>query len=965
MSTLLAAGRADLSVALPHRWLIVAAVLLGALGLAAFVGWALDLSILVQPLAGFPAFRPHFALGLALSGLSLWALAKRHRAIAATGGVALVLLGLSATMGMVWDHWSLHATPPLARESVPALARGLILLLAGIAVLLTGLTPWWGSLWNIVGLAGVTLMALSVMMFTARLLGLVEGSENPMSLLLGAAPQIILGAFAIGLVFTRAAWRDVGISQAPPAWVPWAIGFGALLALVLVWRALLLNESENLRHVVQAATSTAAARVVGPIEASLVTVDQLAARTLDPARPVWSPESASSRTPVGLVGLVTSGTTGAIVGANPPNVWATFDRMAVEAGLSRLAGATWPDRAPHHLRLGRERFAVAVPIYAGDRYVGFAVGLIELQLLLPSDVADSTRFGFLLSLGGQAVAGDNAPEERWLERADIYTSTPTGRLDVWPRAPTINRLRSHLPDVVFAFGLAVAILLPLSIQLARTAWNRARVIERGQLYAALERGADGVWEMDLASATIRPSPNLWQHLGYPMTELPFLQQAWQRLIHPDDVPRYRAALDANLAEGGGPFEVQYRFRAQDGSWHWLVERGRVTERDERGTATRMLGVIGDVTERRQVEEAREASEQRYRATFESAFQFQALLALDGTCLDVNRTALSYGGITMAQVRNQLFWATPWWRSDTDSQVRLELACRAAAKGGIERLEVEAEGTEDSRVVLDLSIKPLLGPDEAVEQLLVEGRDLTERKRAEKLLREVEILATMGRVVAKVAHEINNPLAGIQNSFLLIKDAIPPSHPHIRYVGAIEREIGRISAVTRQLYETFRPERDGFSEPPDVVIADTVALIRQLNRNADVNIVTDLRKALPEGVVPAAIIRQTVYNLVQNAVDASPPGGEIRVTTESVPAGYELRVRDQGPGVPPVVRERIFDPFYTAKPHSLRPGGMGLGLYLVRRSVEALGGNVRLVSPSEGGTEFVIWFPSHRSSISGV
>jgi hypothetical protein len=320
---------------------------------------------------------------------------------------------------------------------------------------------------------------------------------------------------------------------------------------------------------------------------------------------------------------------------------------------------------------------------------------------------------------------------------------------------------------------------------------------------------------------------------------------------------------------------------------------------------------------------------------------------------------------MDEVRSRPFWATPWWRSNSDHRTSLEIACRAAAKGAIERLEVDAEGSDEGHVVLDLSIKPLFGADGSVEQLLVEGRDLTERKRAEKLLREVEILATMGRVAAKVAHEINNPLAGIQNSFLLIKDAIPPSHPHIRYVGAIEREIGRISAVTRQLYETFRPDRNGFSEPPDVVIADTVALIRQLNRNADVTIVTDLKHVLPEGVVPAAIVRQTVYNLVQNAVDASPPGGEINVSTRGLPGGYELRVRDQGAGVPAVVRDRIFDPFYTSKPHSLRPGGMGLGLYLVRRSVEALGGNVRLVSPEEGGSEFVIWFPSYRSSIAGV
>jgi PAS domain S-box-containing protein len=78
-------------------------------------------------------------------------------------------------------------------------------------------------------------------------------------------------------------------------------------------------------------------------------------------------------------------------------------------------------------------------------------------------------------------------------------------------------------------------------------------------------------------------------------------------------------------------------------------------------------------------------------------------------------------------------------------------------------------------------------------------DITDRKNAESTLRQSETLSTMGRLAARIAHEINNPLAGIQSAFLLIKDAIPPTHPHVKYVGAIEREVARIGNVTRQLY----------------------------------------------------------------------------------------------------------------------------------------------------------------------
>jgi PAS domain S-box-containing protein len=966
VSTVPGAVNVDSYTSVPRRWLIAAAVTLGLLGLFAFVGWSVDFDFLFQPLDGFPPFRPHFALGLVSSGIAFWALANHRRTVSVAAALVLVALGLTATMGIVWDRWPLDRSPVIVGESGPALARGLILVLSGLAVLLTVWTERWNALWNVVGLLGVTVLALSVMMFIARLVGLVHSVDNPMSLLLGASPQMIAGAFIVGLVFTRAAWRDVGFNRIPPAWVPWASGVAAAVALVLLWRALLLNESVDLRHVVQASTSAAAARIAGPIESALVTIDQAARRTQDPTRPDWLREASGVfRTPIGLAALATADSGGGLVALIVPNGAEPLDRGLLERRLAEMQTATWPDRQPRYLPLGRYRFAVAVPIYAADHPTGYVVGLINLQTLLPSDIADSSRFGFRLAFGGTHAAGDERPEPLWLERADLYTSTPTGRLAVWPRTATINTMRSHLPNVVFAFGLAVVILLPLAIQLGRTAWNRARVIERGQLSAVLERGTDGVWEMDLARDTIRPSPNLWRHLGYDPAALPIARETWLGLIHPDDRPRYQTEFRASLTAGADAFELQYRIRAADESWHWLVDRGRVAERDGIGHPVRMLGIIGDVTERRQIEEARQASEQRYRATFESAFQFQALLAPDGTCLDINRTALSYAGTTLGAIRGRPFWTTPWWSDDAESRRQIEAACRSAALGQIQRLEVEAAGEESSRVVLDLSIKPLPGADGTVEQLLVEGRDLTERKRAEKLLREVEVLATMGRVAAKVAHEINNPLAGIQNSFLLIKDAIPPSHPHIRYVGAIEREIGRISAVTRQLYETFRPERNGSGEPLDVVITDTVGLIRQLNRNSDVQIVTDLHKGMPEGAVPAAIIRQAVYNLVQNAVDASPPGGEITVTTLSVDGGYELRVRDRGPGIPAVVRERIFDPFYTTKPHSLRPGGMGLGLYLVRRSVEALGGTVHLVSPPDGGTEFIIWFPTYRSSIAGV
>ena len=259
--------------------------------------------------------------------------------------------------------------------------------------------------------------------------------------------------------------------------------------------------------------------------------------------------------------------------------------------------------------------------------------------------------------------------------------------------------------------------------------------------------------------------------------------------------------------------------------------------------------------------------------------------------------------------------------------------------------------------VDFSLKPVVDHEQRVVQVLVEGRDLTERKRAEASLREIGALTTMGQLAARVAHEINNPLAGIQNAFLLVRGAIPADHPHYRFVGAIEREIGRIAAVTRQLYETYRPDQ-AMESTSSVILAvgDAVAFLEQVNRARHVRIVTDVARAPTLVPVPDALLRQALYNLVQNAVDASPDGGTITLSAELEDGWCVIRVKDEGPGIPPALHRRIFDPFFSTKDRSVKTGGMGIGLSLVHQSVTAVGGAIEVQSRETGGTEFCVRLP---------
>ena len=216
---------------------------------------------------------------------------------------------------------------------------------------------------------------------------------------------------------------------------------------------------------------------------------------------------------------------------------------------------------------------------------------------------------------------------------------------------------------------------------------------------------------------------------------------------------------------------------------------------------------------------------------------------------------------------------------------------------------------------------------------------------------------MGRVAARVAHEINNPLAGIQNSFLLIKGAVPTTHPHFAYVGAIEREIARIAAVTRQLYETYRPEQDASGDTSlRTVLGDAIAFLEQVNRSARVKVEAEYHNIPTVIPLPASMLRQIAYNLIQNSIEVCPPGSTVHVRAAIDDGNLQILVQDCGPGVPVELRERIFEPFFSTKDKRMRTSGMGLGLALVRRTVTAAGGTITVESPESGGSEFVVRVP---------
>jgi PAS domain S-box-containing protein len=541
------------------------------------------------------------------------------------------------------------------------------------------------------------------------------------------------------------------------------------------------------------------------------------------------------------------------------------------------------------------------------------------------------------------------------------------------QSPTTTAHADILATLALFLGLAVSTLLWLALRLLRSNWHLARDLTHRRISFALETATDGLWEHDLVTGRDTRSAAQLRHLGYEPSDAAEGRIQWMSLVHPDDLEQVQAVLLRHEQRDEDTGEVAYRVRAANGRYHTIVDRGRVVARSGAGGAHVLIGISADITERIAADRSRRETERRYRAIFDSALQGQVLLDDSGRCLEVNSTAVSIAGGDRHEVIGRPFVEGPWFTGLSDAQVELRAHFARAVEGESVRFELDTHLLDGRLGQLECSMTPLSCDTGRVVQVLCELRDVTERRRTEDALREIGALTTMGRLAARVAHEINNPLAGIQNAFLLLADAIPAEHPHRRFLLSIEREIQRIAGVTRSLYETYRHD-DAPGAPGSLALAvqDAVTFLDQVNRGRAIAITTDVAAAPAVVPVPDALLRQTLYNLVQNAVEASPTGGTVTVAVREVQGECVITVHDQGAPVPANIRDRLFEPFGQARVANARTGSMGIGLALVRQSVHAIGGAVRLRESDATGTTFEVRLPmtsvltnGWRSSARGV
>ena len=243
-----------------------------------------------------------------------------------------------------------------------------------------------------------------------------------------------------------------------------------------------------------------------------------------------------------------------------------------------------------------------------------------------------------------------------------------------------------------------------------------------------------------------------------------------------------------------------------------------------------------------------------------------------------------------------------------------------------------------------------------EKRLLEEANGRLRETQQQLIQS-ERLAAVGKLAARVAHEVNNPLAIIQTAIRIVRNQSKADDPSKGNLQEIEEEIGRIARIIRELRDGSRPSPTEELVQVNRVIQSLEGLLAPSLREKQITLSVALDPALPWVRLPTDQLKQVILNMVRNAEDAMPGGGCLSIQTTRQGNKVEAIIGDTGCGIPEAQRRHVFDPFFSTK---AKDQGMGLGLWVSYGIIQSANGSIVVESEVGKGSTFRVSLPAFEA-----
>lgn len=390
-------------------------------------------------------------------------------------------------------------------------------------------------------------------------------------------------------------------------------------------------------------------------------------------------------------------------------------------------------------------------------------------------------------------------------------------------------------------------------------------------------------------------------------------------------------------------------------------------RNYEGDPLHYISQVEDLSELELAKSELKESEIRFQEIFNATFQLCAVLDIDGTLIEANQTALDFAGLKQHEVRGKKFWKTGWWKNSSEVEQRLVKSITAAANGKTERYQTSILDYGGAPNLIDFTVKPLSDEHGKVKGIIAEGRviqDLFEAKQdleamIQKLTEQNEKLRNFTQIVS---HNLRSHASNIQALSELLRE----DYGNLELRENIAKASSNLLETIEHLNSIIRIQEKSHEEQKTnievrLVVDKTMETLRTLIKQKNALVYNAVPKNLKFKSIPA-YIDSILLNLISNALKYSRNEQNPQILISAAKSEHLLRisVTDNGVGMDlKKYGDRLFGMYKTF--HGNRDA-KGVGLFITKNQVEALGGRIKVESEINVGSKFIIELPDHEREV---
>lgn len=492
-----------------------------------------------------------------------------------------------------------------------------------------------------------------------------------------------------------------------------------------------------------------------------------------------------------------------------------------------------------------------------------------------------------------------------------------------------------------------------------------------RLAEIIDAAGAGTWELDLTTGSKRVNDRWAEMVGYALEDLAHLPQfGFRDLLHPDDLDILLRQHDTQLTDGNDRFANEIRMRHKAGHWVWVLSRGRVTSRDKDGKPLKVAGIHLDITERMRLQTQLTAERDYLSRLMDTSVSGITALDETGQIIFANPGAERILGLEPAALTKTRYTHVSWDISALDGSSfpaeALPFHRVMTEQRSVKDVRFSIDWPDGTRRMLSVNAAPINAEGLAV-RVVCSINDITEQVAAEKKLRDAAEKAEVANrakslFLANMSHEIRTPLNGVLGMAQMLESELSTPR-HLEMLATIRSSGETLLGVLNDVLDMSKIEagkltlaREPFIPAAMAYQIESVHSVMAREKNLSLVFSIDPSAQKPR-LGDANRLAQILHNLVGNAIKFTEAGQvDVELGTDSTEA-VKLVVTDTGIGMTAEQVMRVFEDFEQADGTVTRRfGGTGLGMSIVKRLVELMGGTITLDSTPNIGTKVTVRLP---------